>query len=103
MGMMDKRSQIPGHGKTHWFGKIRTWLAYGVAILVAGLIVLKIAPYIPVFSNWPHIAMITGYAGKILLLFSLLLVLNEILVTRHPHYEIWLLAAIGGVMGVFAW
>ena len=101
--MMDKRSRIPGHGMTHWFGIIRTWLAYGVAILVAGLIVLKIVPHLPIISNWPHDALIAGYAGKALVGFSLLLVLNEFMVTRHPHYDVWLLAALGGIIGVLAW
>lgn len=84
-------------------GAIRTGLICAVAALIIGVIVLKIAPYIPIFSSWPHYALVTGYAGRALVGFSLLLVLNEIIVTRHPHYDVWLLAAIGGVMGALAW
>jgi hypothetical protein len=102
MGMIDLGSRIPGDSKIHWLGLARTCLVYGVGILLSGLIVLKIAPYIPIFSTWPYYTLITGYVGKALLLLSPLLVLTEILVTRHPFYEIWLLAALGGIMGVLA-
>ena len=103
MGIIDLRSRISGDRKLYWLGVIRTSLIYGVVTLTAGIIVLKITLYIPVFNNWPYNIPITGYAAKILLSLSLLLILNEILVTRHPHYDVWLLAALGGVVGVIAW
>jgi hypothetical protein len=84
-------------------GAIRTGLICSVAALIVGIIVLKIVHYTPAFNAWPHNALVTGYAGKALILFSLLLVLNEFIVTHHPFYEIWLLAALGGAIGVLAW
>jgi hypothetical protein len=102
MGMIDLGSRIPGDSKIHWLGLARTCLVYGVGILLSGLIVLKIAPYIPIFSTWPYYTLITGYAGITLLSLSLLLVVNELFVTRHPHYDVWLLAALGGIIGVLA-
>jgi len=74
MGTMVIRSRISGKGKIYWFGAIRTCLIYGVVILVTGLIGLKIAQNIPIFSSWPYFPLITGYAAKTLLLLSLLLV-----------------------------
>jgi hypothetical protein len=65
-------------------GIIRNGLICGVAVIAIGLIVLKIVQYIPLFSSWPYNTLITVYAAKILVSLSLLLVLNEILVTRHP-------------------
>ena len=100
---MNPISRIAAKRKFYWLGAIRTGLICALAALMAGIIVLKMAPYIPVFNSWPHIALVSGYAGKALILSSLLLVLNEFMVTRHPHYDVWLLAALGGIIGVLAW
>jgi hypothetical protein len=71
--------------------------------MMTGIIVLKIALYIPTFINWSYNTPITGYAAKIILSLSLFLVLNEILVTRHPHYDVWLRATEADTVGVLAW
>lgn len=100
--MVDRRSRR-GKRNFYWLVAIRTVLICGVATLVTVIIVLKIALYISVFSNWPHYTLVTGYAASALVLFSLLLAVHEIAVTRHPFYEIWLLAAVGAIVGVLAW
>jgi hypothetical protein len=84
-------------------GAIRTGLICGVVTLVTVIIVLNFARYIPVFCNWPQNTLISGYAARALVVLSLLLVFHEIAVTRHPFYEIWLLAAVGAIVGVAAW
>jgi hypothetical protein len=103
MGTMDIKSRNSGKKIIYWLSAIRTCLIYGVVTLVTALIVLKLARYIPVFGNWPHNTLIMGYGAKTLLTLSLLLILYEIIVTRHPHYDVWLLAAFGGIVGVSAW
>ena len=101
--MLDRRSRISGKRKNYWFDAIKTGLMCGLVTLMAAIIVLKIAYYTPFLNSWQHNIAFTSYAGKALVLLSLLLILNEIIVTRHPFYEIWLLAALGGIIGVLAW
>ena len=71
-----------------------------VLILLTVLVLISIIQYIPQANDVILLNLISKFISYALLILSILSIGFHIALTRHPHYEVWVVCALGLILSV---
>ena len=71
-----------------------------VLILIPALVLISIIIYIPSINDVIILNLISKFISYALLILSMLTVGLHVALTRHPHYEVWVVCALGLILSV---
>ena len=75
-------------------------ISYSILIIIAALLIVSAANLILRFNNNETLITVFKIFSYFLMVLSIFLITMHIVLTRHPHYDIWLVGIIGIIVSI---
>ncbi len=89
-----------GIGEISNMEKLIKVLSYAILLITAALLIASAVNLLFSFDNSETLITIFKICSYILMVLSISLITMHIILTRHPHYDIWLIGISGMVVSI---